>query len=110
MKEFLGIKNVIDAQPILGADGITDGFNIIYMREVNVRGKPVMRECKKTVYVREFDQNSVGNDGCLRGFGKASPMYKKVCTSEKNSRAAKAKNAKVNLEVVAQILGKKVAK
>lgn len=110
MTEFLGIKNVIDATPIIGKDGMTDGFEVIYLRDTVVRGKTVARQCRQTVYVREFDYNSVGNDGCIRGFGKATPVYKKVCASEKADRAAKAKNAKVNLEVVAQILGKKVAK
>lgn len=110
MTEFLGIKNVIDATPIFGKDGIADGFEVIYLRDTNIRGKKVQRQCKQTVYVREFDCNSVGNDGCIRGFGKAIPMYKRVCASEKAERASRAKNAKVNLEVVAQILGKKVAK
>lgn len=107
MTEFLGIKNVIDATPIIGKDGMADGFEVIYLRDTNVRGKTVARQCKQTVYVREFDYNSVGNDGCIRGFGKANPMYKRVCASEK---AEKAKNAKVNLEAVAKILGKKIAK
>jgi len=68
MEEFLGIKNVVDAEAILGTDGAADGFKISYY--ITRNGKRIMKTVTK--YVREFDPNSVKNDGLLHGFGKGT--------------------------------------
>ncbi len=80
MTTFQGIDNVIDAAPILGADGIADGFVVHYIEFKTVRfgkktfEKPV--EKTRTVYVREFNPNSVANDGSFHGFGNVT-VYKR---------------------------------
>ena len=73
MKDFLGYKNVVDAIPVLGKDGITDAFDIEYIDYRNVyscgKTRPKEIHIKTRVYVREFDPNSVAPDGNIHGFG-----------------------------------------
>lgn len=90
MTEFLGIKNVVDAKPIIGKDGIADGFEVYYLKQGTAHGKTITKQCKQNVYVREFDYKA--------------EKHKKAPTTRK--RIAK----KPNLEVVARILGTKVGK
>lgn len=94
MKNFLGISNVVDAQPIFGKDGIVDGFDVYYETSKNIKvGKKILTKtniAKRTVWVREFDQNSIASDGTLHGFGKGA-----ILTS-KNSRKVSERKAKLN--------------
>lgn len=97
---FLGLNNVVDVEPILGADGMADGFNVRYNEERVMRnGKKRMVERKKTVYVREFDPNSVSNDGVIHGFGRGT-VYTK-------SSGKKRQQKKMNLSVIQSIVSKK---
>ena len=63
MNEFLGIKNVIDAQAILGKDGCADGFRVISIEKRKLRNgmiKEVQKE--QTVWVREYvPENNVSH-------------------------------------------------
>ena len=118
MKEFMGIKNVIDAVAIIGADGMADGFRIIYQepRTIKTRNgkvieKMVEKECVK--YIREFDFNSVGSDGKIHGFGRdtlytrSTPSTKKVVKKVASSKTKKTKMTKRGLAAVSAILKKK---
>lgn len=107
MNEFMGIKNVIDAVAIVGADGCADGFRIIYKepRKVKVGNKViekmVEKECVK--YVREFDFNSVKSDGNIHGFG-CGTVYTR--TSGKKGKGKKNIMTASGLASVARALGK----
>ena len=108
MKEFMGIKNVIDEVAIIGYDGMNDGFRIIYQelgsiktRKGKIIEKFLKKECVK--YVREFDSNSVRSDGQIHGFGCGT-----VYTSCSGKRAKKGiEMTKSGLSSVARALGKK---
>ena len=66
MSNFLGISNVVNATPIINEkDGLTDGFVIDYFEMRN--GRRINKRVTK--YVREYDYNSVNNDGNYHGFG-----------------------------------------
>lgn len=118
MTQFLGINNVIDAEPILGKDGVADGFKVYYLVDKTVRvGKrefTEQRECMKTVWIREFDYESVGNDGSYHGFGRGT-QFLRLTTAEREARKNKKKTQKksskptaINLSVLNRILaGKK---
>jgi len=70
--ELLGKKNVIDAQAIIGKDGIADGFHIRYFVERKYGNGKIKRvEKRETIWVRSFDASSIGNDGVFHGFGRA---------------------------------------
>lgn len=108
MNEFMGIKNVIDAVAIIGSDGATDGFRIIYQepRSIKTRNgkvieKMVEKECVK--YVREFDSNSVRSDGQIHGFG-CGTVYTR-CSGKKAKKGIEM--TKSGLSSVARALGKK---
>ena len=90
--EFLGYKNVVDAEAIIGRDGCADGFKITYVE----KGKTRIRD----VYVREFDWNSVGCDGRVHGFGKP------VMYLRSNPSYTKMKRNKAMLSRVREVLGK----
>jgi len=93
--DFLGIKNVIDAKAILGKDGMTDGFNVRYFVERKYANGKIKRvEKRDTVWVREFDPSSVGNDGSIRGVGGS-----RICKG-------KTSKTKLNLSVIQKILSK----
>ena len=94
--DFLGIKNVIDAEAIIGYDGIADGFKVKYLADRPMRNGKIRKiEKTKTVWVREFDPNSVPNDGLIHGFGNKT-VY---------SRST-AKPKQVNLSAIQKILKK----
>lgn len=103
--EFMGIYNVIDVEPILGADGCADGFIVKYKDDrsyVNRAGKWINKvvECRKTVWVREYDYNSKKSDGEIHGFGKGSVYTKRVKKEKKGMTTT-------GLACVTKILGKK---
>jgi len=79
---FLGIDNVVNAEAIVGKDGMADGFKIYYLvkREYYVGKKKYEKMVEKvaTKYIREY---------------KEEIQKKKV-----------AKKTSVNLEVVSRIL------
>lgn len=117
MAQFLGINNVIDAEPILGKDGVADGFKVYYLVDKTVRvGKrefTEQRECMKTVWIREFDYESVGNDGSYHGFGRGT-QFLRLTTAERKVSKKKVqkkpskKPTAINLSVLNKILaGKK---
>ena len=69
--DFLGVKNVISANAILGSDGVADGFDIKFIEKRKLKnGKVKNIERRKTVWVREFNPDSVKNDGMIHGFGR----------------------------------------
>lgn len=88
MSEFLGVKNVVDAQPILGKDGCADGFKIVYVEDrklSNGMTRQVHRE--KTVWVREYVPE---NDGMIHGFGNPT-VYLRTKGKKKEAVASKKK-------------------
>ena len=98
--DFLGVKNVIDAKAIFGADGIADGFNISFLESRKMRnGKIKQVEKQKTIWVREFDQNSVSNDGTLHGFGRGT-IYKRTTSKPR------VKKSNVNLSAIQKYISK----
>ena len=97
--DFLGIKNAIDAEAIIGHDGIADGFKVTYLADHHMKnGKTSKIERVKTVWVREFDPNSVPNDGLIHGFGNKT-VYSR-------SNAKPKKSSAVNLSSIQKILKK----
>jgi len=113
MNEFMGVKNVIDAVAIIGADGVADGFRIIYQepRTIKTRSgkvieKMVEKECVK--YVREFDFNSVSSDGKFHGFGRETAYTRSTPSTKKIvKKVASSKMTKRGLAAVTAILKKK---
>lgn len=105
MNEFLGVKNVVDAVAILGNDGKTDGFKIVYQesRKVKVGKKVFNRTIEKEIvkYIREFDPHSVKSDGSLHGFGN------KIVYSRKNPKSKVVKMTANGLASVARFIGGK---
>ena len=98
--DFLGVKNVIDVKTIFGNDGVADGFNIFFLEPRKMRnGKIRQVEKQKTVWVREFDPNSVLNDGTLHGFGRGT-IYKRT-TSKPHI-----KKPNVNLSAIQKYISK----
>lgn len=87
MREFMGYKDVVKVEPVMGRDGCADGFDITYLKWHTVRVAGVDREKSKEiterVWVREFDPSSIGNDGRLYGFGNRT-VYKRVKTVKEN--------------------------
>ena len=68
--EFLGIKNVVDACPIMGNDGIADGFKVSFFEDKKLKNGMIRRiEKQRTIWVREYNPLSVKNDGLMHGFG-----------------------------------------
>lgn len=97
--DFLGIKNVIDAKAIIGYDGMADGFDVRYLAERPMKnGKFRKVEKTKTVWIREFDPNSVPNDGLIHGFGNKT-VYSR-------SNAKPKKPSAINLSAIQKILKK----
>jgi len=95
--DFLGIKNAIDAEAIIGCDGTADGFKVTYLADHLMKnGKTRKIERVKTVWIREFDPNSVPDDGLIHGFGNKT-VY---------SRST-AKPKQVNLKAVQKIVNGK---
>ena len=91
MKEFMGIKNVVDAQPILGKDGMVDGFYVFHEvdHKVKMFGKTHIRKDigRSTIWVRDYE---------------LEPVKKIRTTSKKVS-----KKKEPNLSAVQRILGGK---
>ena len=89
--DFMGIKDVKNVEPILGADGVADGFRIIYRDWKNIKmGRKIVEveiEKEEVKWVREA---SVKNDGKLHGFGrevmiKRGGKKRKTAASKKGS-------------------------
>jgi len=82
--EFLGVKNVINAEAIIGRDGIADGFKIYYIekRKIKFGRRELEKEVEKVCikYIREY-----------------RPEIKRRVVEKKSS-------PKVNLELVSRII------
>ena len=70
MEEFMGIKNVVDAQPILGKDGMVDGFYVFHEvdHKVKMFGKTQIRKDigRSTVWVRDYEPDPVKRISCSK--------------------------------------------
>lgn len=102
--EMFGISNVIDCVPILNKkDGIADGFVVKFVKERTFKaGKKILTkqvEAEKTVWIREFDPNSVKSDGILHGFGNG------IIFKKSSSKPKKHKTITVSKEVYNKIVG-----
>lgn len=109
--EFMGIKNVVDMEAILGNDGMADGFRVTYNepKEIKLRsGKVLVKDCLKqrTVYVREFNPESVASDGVLHGFGNGLMIKRSVGKKDAAKKSAASK-VQPNLGYLNTILGRK---
>ena len=99
--ELFGVQNVIDAKPILGDDGIADGFVVSFFEDRKLRNGMVKRvECEKTVWVREYNPLSVKSDGFMHGFGNPT-VYKRS-----SGKRVASKKQKVNLSVIQKIVSR----
>ncbi len=105
MADFMGIHNVNNVEPIFGADGVADGFKVSYTddRSYDRNGKWIRKivQCRKTVWVREYDFNSRKPDGLVHGFGKPTQYLH----SNKNCKRKRVfKMTKNGLDAVSRII------
>ena len=102
--EFLGIKNVSNAEAIIGKDGMADGFKVFYTEERPTRFGVKTIEKMKTVWVREPEPE---NDGFMHGFGNPT-VYKKTSAKPKTEKSKK--KVVLTKEQLIKFVGKKISK
>lgn len=102
--EFLGIKNVSNAEAIIGKDGMADGFKVFYTEERPTRFGVKTIEKMKTVWVREPEPE---NDGFMHGFGNPT-VYKKTTAKPKTEKSKK--KVVLTKEQLIKFVGKKISK
>jgi len=102
--EFLGIKNAINAEAILGKDGMADGFNIFYTEERPTHFGVKTVEKMKTIWIREPEP---ANDGLMHGFGNPT-VYKKTTAKPKAEKSKK--KVVLTKEQLIKFVGKKISK
>ena len=102
MNKFMGIDNVKNVEPILGADGVADGFRITYVSQKRNRWG-ILEDIEKQ-QVKWVREPVIKNDGFIHGFGNGT-VYKRTSSSKKKAEK-KAKNTTVNLSYIAKLLKK----
>ncbi len=101
MNKFMGIENVKNVEPILGADGVADGFRITYTSQRRDRwGMLIDVEMQQVKWVRE---PVVKNDGFIHGFGNGT-VYKRASSKKRAKKAEK--KPTVNLAYITKLLKK----
>lgn len=102
--DFLGIKNVNNAEAIIGKDGNADGFKVFYTEERPTRFGVKTVEKMKTVWVREPEPV---DDGFMHGFGNPT-VYKKTTAKPKVEKTKK--KVVLTKEQLIKFVGKKINK
>lgn len=102
--EFLGIKNVSNAEAIIGKDGNADGFKVFYTEERPTRFGVKIVEKMKTIWIRDPEPE---NDGFMHGFGNPT-VYKRTTTKPKVEKTKK--NVVLTKEQLIKFVGKKISK
>ena len=101
--DFLGIKNVNNAEAIIGKDGNADGFKVFYTEERPTRFGVKTVEKMKTVWVRDPEPI---DDGFMHGFG--NPTVYKRTTKPKVEKTKK--KVVLTKEQLIKFVGKKINK
>ena len=106
MKSIFGIDNVVDCVAIIGKNGVAEGFDVFYDRNIKVKvGKKTLNKvvrCKKTVWTSEPTAYVYCN---IHGFG-CGTVYKKTVSSKKSKKTAKNGKITISAAEYAKILGK----